>query len=115
MTSQIPALKVAAASESETVQVSCDTRHVAAISMIRFEGESTQGRLITKLWAFMALNGSRVLFVMTESEVDADKYGSNEKTIHVRGDDKQLLSCLTGTLTARRHLVAALESGLYAL
>ena len=115
MTSQIPALKVAAASESETVQVSCDTRHVAAISMIRFEGESTQGRLITKLWAFIALNGSRVLCVMTESEVDADKYGSNEKTIHVRGDDKQLLSCLTGTLTARRHLVAALESGLYAL
>lgn len=115
MPCQTPPLKVALLPNGDSLQVSFDTLRLAAISMIRFPGESIPGGYVTKLWAFMAFNGKRVLFVMAQSEADTGKNGSKDKTIHVRGDDKDLLSCLTGTFTARRHLVAALERGLHPL
>jgi hypothetical protein len=115
MPCQIPPLKVAPASSPASVQVSFDTVRLAAISTLRFAGESISGGVVTKLWAFMSISGKRVLFVMAESEIDTGNYGSNDKTVHVRGDDKALLGCLTGTSSARRALVGALEPGLQPL
>jgi hypothetical protein len=115
MTCQIPPLRVAPKSNSATVPVSHDALRLAAISTLRFAGESIPGGFVTKLWAFMSMRGMRVLCVMAESDVDSGNYGSNDKTIHVRGDDKALLCCLAGTSTAREALVSALSPGLYPL
>ena len=99
----------------DAIPVTFDAVRVAAVSTMRFAGEPIPGGFVTKLWAFMSLQGKRVLFVMAESDVDSGNYGTNDKTIHVRGDDKALLCCLAGTASARRALVAALSPGLYPL
>eukprot|EP00980_Cylindrotheca_fusiformis_P007799 scaffold1669_cov129-Cylindrotheca_fusiformis.AAC.10 len=100
---QVPPLKVVPLDASLQITANQEVR-LSAISTVRFAGESIPGGLVTKLWAFMAMNGKRALFVMAESDED--------KTIHVRGDDKTLLSCLLGTKGARYAVVAALEPGL---
>jgi hypothetical protein len=74
---------------------------------MRFAGEAIPGGFVTHLWAFMSMNGNRALFVMAESE--------NDKTMHIRGDDKSLLSCLVGTKGARRAVVGALVPGMQPL
>lgn len=98
---QVPPMKVEVVDES--LSNSYIGTRLAAISTLRFRGEAIPGGSVTKLWAFMSLGGKRALFVMAESE--------NDKTIHIRGDDKSLLSCLVGTKKARSALVAALEPG----
>jgi hypothetical protein len=76
---------------------------LAAVSTIRFGGESIPGGQVTKLWAFMSIGGKRALFVLAESKQD--------KTVHVRGDCKALLACLVGTQSGRRILVGSLQPG----
>lgn len=98
---QVPPMKVGV--DDGAVSTSNDGARLAAISTLRFRGEAIPGGLVTKLWAFMSLGGKRVLFVMAESEED--------KTLHIRGDDKGLLSCLVGTKKSRCAMAAALEPG----
>ena len=112
MPCQITPLKVGPESRSSTpAQVSVDTLRLAAISTIKFEGNAIPGGYVTRIWAFMSLTGKRALFVLAESEDDTTKNGTADRTIHVRGDDKQLLCCLTGTNSARKLLVGALLPG----
>lgn len=102
---QVPPLKITVNDDhSETAYQEI---RLAAISTIRFDGEAIPGGFVTKLWAFISMNGKRALFVMAESE--------NDKTIHIRGDDKSLLSCLVGTKGARRSIVGGLEPGMQPL
>jgi hypothetical protein len=115
MPCNIPPLRVAPLSKDEPAPVSHDGMRICAFSTLRFPGESIPNGTVTKLWAFMSLQGKRVLCVMAESDVDTGNYGTNDKTLHVRGDDKDLLCCLAGTSTARHALVAALGPGLYPL
>lgn len=96
------------------MEVSFDTLRLAALATVKFEGNPIPGGEITKLWAFVSLSGRRVLFVLAESQGD-ERRGRTDKTIHVRGDDKQLLSCLAGTSSARKALVAAILPGLQPL
>ncbi|CAJ1934234.1 unnamed protein product [Cylindrotheca closterium] len=98
---QVPPMKVGGV--NDTASTPHNGSRLAAISTLRFRGEAIPGGLVTKLWAFMSLGGKRALFVMAESEDD--------KTIHIRGDDKSLLSCLVGTKKARCAVAAALEPG----
>lgn len=109
---QITPLKIAPESNGASIQVSFDTLRLAALSMVKFQGNAIPGGDVTKLWAFLSLSGKRVLFVLAESAGDSRRRGPADKTIHVRGDDKQLLCCLTGTASARTSLVAALLPGM---
>ena len=115
MACNIPPLRVAPLSKDESAPVSHDAMRVCAFSTLRFPGESIPNGTVTKLWAFMSLQGKRILCVMAESDVDTGNYGTNDKTLHVRGDDKDLLCCLAGTSTARHAMVAALAPGSYPL
>ena len=111
MPHQIPPIKVSPVEDSTPIpnQTSYDAIRLAALSTLRFAGSSIPGGDITQLWAFASLGGRRVLFVMAESELsDKNEEGSTEKTLHVRGDDKILLSCLTGSTTARKSLLSCL-------
>jgi hypothetical protein len=79
---------------------------LAALSAVKFDGDPVQGGRVTHLWAFMSSKGKRVMCVLGEQD------GEESKTLHVRGDDKQLLLCLVGTSTSRRSLISALKPGL---
>ena len=83
-----------------------DAVRLAAISTVKFKGEPVPGGMVTHLWAFMSPRGKRAMFVLGEQE------GDKSKTLHVRGDDKQLLLCLTGTSTSRIALISGLKPGL---
>ena len=116
MPCSIPPLRIAPASspgdrELVSTRVSSDAKRLAAISTVRFVGEAIPGGFVTKLWAFMSLGGKRLLCVMAESDADTGDPGSNDRTMHVRGDDKHLLCCLTGTATSRSFFVSALAPG----
>jgi hypothetical protein len=119
MPCQIPPLRVAPMSSSSEVfhhiNGSSDAMRLAAVSTLRFSGEPIPGGFVTRLWAFMSLQGKRVLCVMAESDVDTGNYGTNDKTMHVRGDDANLLCCLAATATSRGAFVAALAPGFYPL
>ena len=108
MPHQVPPLRLALSTSGRSVAVGSDILRLCALSTIRFEGELISGGFVTHLWAFASLEGRRVLFVLAESDVD----GASDKTIHVRGDDVELLTCLCGTASARIALVAALAPGL---
>lgn len=100
-------LNLMTSSESDvTPSATFDALRLAAMSTVSFGGDHISGGLVSRLWAFMSPYGKRAMFVLAEQ--DSDK----SKTLHVRGDDKQLLLCLTGTGTSRQMLVAALQPGL---
>jgi len=86
-----------------------DAMRLALISSVKFEGVNVPGGIVTNLWAFMSQKGKRVMFVLGEQE------GEDSKTLHVRGDDKQMLLCLVGTRTSREVLISALKPGLMPL
>ena len=116
MPCSIPPLRLARVSldlETVSTRVSTDAKRLAAISAVRFAGEAIPGGFVTKLWAFMSLGGKRLLCVMAESDADNGNPGSNDRTMHVRGDDTNLLCCLTGTATSRAAFVAALAPGFH--
>jgi len=79
---------------------------MAALSAVKFDGDPVPGGMVTHLWAFMSSKGKRVMCVLGEQD------GEESKTLHVRGDDKQLLLCLVGTSTSRSSLISALKPGL---
>jgi hypothetical protein len=108
---QITPLQVGPESGIPPTQASYDTLRLAALSTVKFKGNVIPGGEITRLWAFSSLTGKRALFVLAESQGGGGRRAPTEKTIHVRGDDKQLLCCLTGTLSARKSLTAALLPG----
>ena len=83
-----------------------DAIRLAALAAVKFKGDPVPGGVITHLWAFMSPKGKRVMFVLGEQE------GEESKTLHVRGDDRQLLLCLIGTSTSRNALISALKPGL---
>ena len=112
---QVPPLKVSPIEGPTSKLTPFDAMRLAVLSTLRFAGESIPGGDVTKLWAFSSLRGRRVLFVLAESDSESSDnkdISSTEKTIHVRGDDKVLLSCLAGTATSRRALIAAIGPGL---
>ncbi len=86
-----------------------DALRLAAMSTVAFGGDHISGGVVSHLWAFMSPHGKRAMFVLAEQGND------NTKILHVRGDDKQLMLCLTGTSTSRQALVAALQPGLIPL
>jgi hypothetical protein len=107
MPCQLTPIKLIAFPESEeTPPVSFDSLRLAAISTVKFGGDPVPGGMITRLWSFMSPHGKRAMFVLAEQGNDKGK------TLHVRGDEKQLLLCLTGTSTARNALISALQPGL---
>ena len=83
-----------------------DAMRLAVLAAVKFEGDPVPGGMVTHLWAFMSPKGKRVMFVLGEQE------GDDSKTLHVRGDDRQLLLCLVGTSTSRTALISALKPGL---
>lgn len=85
-----------------------DAIRLAAISSLKFKGDSIQGGSIRHLWAFISPRGKRVMFVMVEQDND------DNKTLHVRGDDKELLLCLLGARNARQAVVSSLQPGFIA-
>lgn len=93
----------------EKSNTSNDTSHdairLAAISTVTFKGDPVPGGMVKHLWAFMSPKGKRALFVLGEQE------GDKSKTLHVRGDDKELLLCLAGTGNSRHALISALYPG----
>lgn len=97
---------VADSSYEEGSHTSHDAMRLAALSNVKFEGDPVPGGMVTHLWAFMSPKGKRVMCVLGEQE------GEDSKTLHVRGDDKQLLLCLAGTSSSRGALISALKPGL---
>ena len=83
-----------------------DAVRLAVLSSVKFEGNTVSGGMVTQLWAFVSPTGKRVMFVLGEQD------GEDSKTLHVRGDDKQLLLCLVGTSSSRSALISALRPGL---
>lgn len=83
-----------------------DVMKLTTLSTLKFEGDHVPGGMVTQLWAFMSPKGKRVMFALGEQD------GEDIKTLHVRGDDKQLLLCLVGTSTSRAALISALKPGL---
>ncbi len=107
MPCQTSPLNLMPRSESDVTQpASFDALRLAAMSTVAFGGDHISGGIVSHLWAFMSPNGKRAMFVLAEQGSD------NTKILHARGDDKQLLLCLTGTGTSRQALVAALQPGL---
>ena len=102
---QIPPLKIVPVSASvlQSIEGIC----LSELSTIQFAGEVIPGGRVTKLWAFLSMGGKRILCVMAESDHD--------KTIHVRGDSKSLLSCVFGAKGTRNDFVGALEPGMQPL
>ena len=100
---QIPPLKIVPVSAS-VLQSSNEGICLSELSTIQFGGEVIPGGRVTKLWAFLSMSGKRILCVMAESDHD--------KTIHVRGDSKSLLSCVFGAKGTRNDFVGALEPGM---
>jgi len=83
-----------------------DAIRLAAISTVTFKADPVSaGILVTRLWAFMSPRGKRILFVLGEQE------GDKSKTLHVCGDDKDLLLCVVGTSNSRNSLISALQPG----
>lgn len=74
---------------------------VATASSLSFEGEAIPGGYATKLWAFMALTGERVLCIMTEAENGAI-------SLHLRADCKKLLLSLVGSHEGRQTVIDTL-------
>jgi hypothetical protein len=111
---QLPQLKLSAANsrsdenDFEDVMIpvtSNDALRLAGMSTLRFSGDTVPGGMVTRLWAFASPQGKRAMFVLAEQ-------GNDKSTVfHVRGDDRQLLLLLTGTSTARRAVVSALQPG----
>ncbi len=97
---------VADSSYDEESNTEHDAMRLAALSTVKFDGDPAPGGMITELWAFVSPKGKRVMFVLGEQD------GEDTKTLHVRGDDKQLLLCLAGTSTSRNALISALKPGL---
>jgi hypothetical protein len=71
-----------------------------------FQGDPVPGGMITRLRAIARQQGKRVTFVLAEQASD------KSTTLHARGDDKQLLLCLTGTNTSRNAAIAAFLPGM---
>ena len=111
---QIPPLSLMNDPANFDAGVAVDTKRLAALATVKFEGNAIPGGQVTRLWALSSLTGMRVLFVLAESEGDSKRKNSSGTTLHVRSDDKQLLCCLTGTRGSRKALVAALMPGLTA-
>eukprot|EP00525_Craspedostauros_australis_P001922 CAMPEP_0198120328 /NCGR_PEP_ID=MMETSP1442-20131203/28669_1 /TAXON_ID= /ORGANISM="Craspedostauros australis, Strain CCMP3328" /LENGTH=344 /DNA_ID=CAMNT_0043778963 /DNA_START=1 /DNA_END=1035 /DNA_ORIENTATION=+ len=116
MPHQIHPLRLVKYSQSETsaddenYPVHNDARRIAAISSVRFGGESIPRGQVTRLWAFMSLQGQRVFCVLAHSaEAGSAKSSSGmEPTLHIRSDDVRLMQCLVGTKWARAATVSAL-------
>jgi len=89
----------------EKSNISFDGIRLAAISTVTFKADPVSGGMVTRLWAFMSPRGKRAMFVLGEQECD------KSKTLHVRGDDKDLLLCLVGTSKSRNALISALQPG----
>jgi len=89
----------------EKLPIFYDAIRLATISNLSFSGDPVSGGMVTHLWAFINPHGKRAMFVLGEQE------GDKSKTLHVRGDDKQLLLCLTGTSISRNALISALQPG----
>jgi hypothetical protein len=89
----------------EKTNIFYDDIRLASISTVAFKGDPVAGGMVTRLWAFVSPKGKRAMFVLGEQE------GDKSKTLHVRGDDKDLLSCLTGTSNSRNALISALQPG----
>jgi hypothetical protein len=110
MPCQTSPLKLTAPPHGEPApSVSYDAMRLAAISTVAFGGDHVSGGQVSHLWAFLNPHGKRAMFVLAEQGSD------KTKLLHARGDDKQLLLCLTGTSSARQALVAALQPGLVPL
>ena len=104
---QLTPFKIVADSNyDETSYTDHDARRLAILSNVKFEGNPIQGGMVTQLWAFISPKGKRVMFILGEQD------GEDSKTLHVRGDDKQLLLCLVGTSSSRSALISALKPGL---
>jgi hypothetical protein len=107
MPCQLTPLKLMPIPDDEDPPQSCfDSLRLSAISTLTFQGDPVPGGMITRLWAFASQQGKRVMFVLAEQASD------KSTTLHARGDDKQLLLCLTGTSTSRNALIAALQPGM---
>lgn len=109
MPCQLTPLKlVADRSSKDTPDRFNDGLRLATISSVKFEGDSDTDTdtdsTITHLWAFVNPRGKRAMFMLGE-QVDG-------KTLHARGDDRQLLLCLLGTRSSRNALISALKPGL---
>ena len=95
--------------DSSYDQSSCtehDAMRLAVLSAVKFEGNPIPGGMVTQLWAFISPKGKRAMLILGEQD------GEDSKTLHVRGDDKQLLLCLVGTSSSRSALISALKPGL---
>lgn len=97
---------VADSNYDEASHADYDAMRLAVLSTLKFEGDPVPGGMITQLWAFISPKGKRVMFVLGEQD------GEDNKTLHVRGDDKQLLLCLVGTSSSRNAVISALKPGL---
>jgi hypothetical protein len=107
MPCQLPPLKMEhMAEELDSPSTSFDAMRLVAISSVSFQGDPVPGGMITRLWAFVSPQGKRAMFVLAEQNSD------KSKTLHVRGDDRQLLLCLTGTTASRNALISSLQPGM---
>jgi hypothetical protein len=82
---------------------------VVELSRLKWSGEAIPGGTATKLWAFSALHGSRVFCVLAEME---NGKSSTVYTLHIRGDEIDLLFALTGSKAARDTFISALCPGM---
>jgi len=101
-------LKIVRAEEERGV--SPVDKKVAEMSSLSWHGEAIPGGVATKLWAFLAASGGRVLCVLAET--DNGKDSEPGRALHFRGDDDSLLYSLTGLKAAREAVVAALCPGM---
>ncbi|KAL3923951.1 MAG: hypothetical protein SGILL_001347 [Bacillariaceae sp.] len=104
---QLPPLKLDPMADNfDPASTSFDAMRLAAISSVAFPGDPVPGGMITDLWAFMSPRGNRAMFVLAEQNSD------KSKTLHVRGDDRQLLLCLIGTSASRNAVISTLQPGM---
>jgi hypothetical protein len=82
---------------------------VVELSRLKWPGEAIPGGTATRLWAFSTPRGSRVFCVLAEVE---DRKSSISSTLHIRGDEVDLLFSLTGCKAARESFISALCPGM---
>jgi hypothetical protein len=81
-------------------------KKLANLATLHWTGEAIPGGFVSKAWAFSTLAGHRVLCAL--AEIDASKTSSQGFELYFRGEETAFLLALTGSKTARSHVVSAL-------
>ena len=106
MSHQLPPIRITERLVDEEKLRDRTTEKIAEMSSLTWEGEAVPGGFASRVWAFEAFGGQRVLGVLAES--DNGEGTSKPMALYLRSDDRSLLFALVSSKPAREALVYAL-------